>query len=88
MVRSQGQTYRKCGSKESVTSIRTLQFPKIEIKRKPQRNFHSDFIKLVLKHKGGSIEGRKVLRTGSSADSAWLGTGWGQSGLGQKAGVF
>ena len=28
-----------------------LGFPKTEIERKPQRNFHSDFIKLMREHK-------------------------------------
>lgn len=40
----------------NVTSIGVLGFPKIEIERKPQRNFQTDFIKLVFKFMGGSTE--------------------------------
>lgn len=49
-----------------------LGFSKIEIKRKPQKNLQIDFIKLMLKQKGGSTEVREVLRTDSGAGSAWL----------------
>ena len=45
----------------SVISIRVLGFPKTEIQRKPQRNFQTDFIKVMLEHKGGSTEEKKVL---------------------------
>lgn len=45
----------------SVTIIGVLGFPKIKIKRKPQRKFQTDFIKLMLKPNGGSTEKRKVL---------------------------
>lgn len=44
-----------------VTSIGVLGLPKIEFKRKPQRNFQEDFIKLMLEHQGDSIEEIKVL---------------------------
>lgn len=40
-----------------------LGFPKIEIERKPQKNFQINFIMLMLEHKGGSTEKRKVLGT-------------------------
>lgn len=55
-----------------VTGIRVLGFPKREIKRKPQKNFQTDFIKLMLEHRGDSTEERKVLQTGSGPGSIWL----------------
>lgn len=45
----------------TVTSVRILMLPKIEMERKPQRHFQADFIRLMLEHKGGSTEERKVL---------------------------
>ena len=44
-----------------VTGMRVLGFLKTEIERQLQRNFQMDFIKLMLEHKGGSTEERKVL---------------------------
>ena len=35
-----------------VTGTEVLGFTNIEIKRKPERNLQTDFIKLMLKHKG------------------------------------
>lgn len=59
---------------EGVPGVGILGFPKIEIERKPQRNFPIDLIKLLLEHKGGGAEERKVLATG------W-GGGWGLAPL-------
>ena len=56
----------------SLTGIGVLGFSKIEIERKHQRNFQTDFIKFRFQHKGGGPEERKVLRTDSGAGSAWL----------------
>ena len=51
----------KQASDNNVTGTGVLGFPRIVIKRKPQRNFQTDFMKLGLEHKGGSQEERKVL---------------------------
>lgn len=50
-----------CPPDPSVPGAEVLGFFKIEIERKSQRNFQADFIKLMLKHEGGSSEDRKVL---------------------------
>lgn len=47
-----------------VTSVRILGFHKIEIE-KPQKNLQTNFIRLMIEHKGGSTEERKVLQTDS-----------------------
>ena len=44
-----------------VTSVGILGFPKLEIERKLQGNFQTDFIKLILEDKGSSTEESKVL---------------------------
>lgn len=38
----------------NVTCVGDLGFPETEIKRKPQHNFQTNFIKLMLEHKGDS----------------------------------
>lgn len=38
-----------------------LGFSKIEIRRKSEKNYQTDFIKFMLQHKGDSTEDRKVL---------------------------
>ena len=43
-----------------VTDIEVLQFPEMEIERKLQRNFQTDFIKLMLEHKGGKHKEQEV----------------------------
>ena len=43
----------------SLTGIGVLGFSKIEIERKHQRNFQTDFIKLILKYKGVRTEERR-----------------------------
>lgn len=43
-----------------VTGVRVLDFPKIEIDRKPQKIFQI-LLSLWLKHRGNSTEERKVL---------------------------
>lgn len=42
------------------------------MEEKPQRNFQTDFIKLMLPHKGRNTEERKVHCAGVKASSAWL----------------
>lgn len=42
-------------------NVGVLGFPKMKIEGKFQRNFKTDFIKLMLEHKGGSTEEGKVL---------------------------
>lgn len=54
-----------------VTGIGVLGLPKVETERKPQRNFQTDLITLLLEHRGGSTEEGKVLRTGSAASISW-----------------
>ena len=44
-----------------LTNVGVLGFLKIEIRRKPHGNFHTDFIKVMVPHQGGSTEERKVL---------------------------
>lgn len=53
-----------------VTCIWVLEFSNTEIERKPQKNVQTRFIKLMLEHKGGSTEERKVLGTDLGAGSA------------------
>lgn len=53
-----------------VLSIGVLEFPKIEIKEKPPKIFHTKFMELVLDHQGGSREDRKVLPRDLKAGSA------------------
>lgn len=45
-----------------VTSVRVLGLHEIEIE-KPQKNLQTNFIRLMIEHKGGSTEERKVLQT-------------------------
>lgn len=61
----------------SITHTGVLGLPKIEMERKAQKKFQADFIKLMFQHKGGSTEESKVLSTG-----------WGQSGLHERAGFL
>ena len=42
------------------------------MEKKPQRNFQTDFIKLMLEHNGDSTEERKALWTDLGAVCAWL----------------
>lgn len=44
-----------------VIVVRVLGFPKIEVQRKSQKSFQTNFTKLMLKHKGERTEERKVL---------------------------
>lgn len=69
---------------EGVTGLGIVGFPKIEMERKPQRNFPADFIKLMLEHRGGSTGEGKVSE--QARELAVLGAFiiWGQSGLAQK----
>lgn len=55
-----------------VTGVRVLAFPKIEIKRKSQKKFQTDFIKRLLECRAGNTVKRKVLCTDSGVSSAWL----------------
>ena len=72
-------TCAKQASDNSVTGTGFLGFPKIEIKRKPQRNFQTCFFKIMLEHKGGSTEERQScdLAQGLALLAAFL--TWGQS---------
>lgn len=55
---SSGQYLKDFGN---VTYFDVLGFPKIDIEGKPQKVFQTSFIKLMLKHEGGSTEERKDL---------------------------
>lgn len=71
-----------------VTGVRVLAFPKIEIKRKSQKKFQTDFIKRLLERRAGNTVKRKILCTDSGAGSAWLLYQLGTSRPVQKGGLF
>lgn len=56
----------------AVTGVGILGFPTIEIERKLQKKFQTNFLKLMPEHKGGSTEESRVLQTGLGVGSAWL----------------
>lgn len=57
---------------DSVTHVGILGFPKVEIERKPQRSFQTDFIKLVLEHGEAAQRKGRFSELAQGPSSAWL----------------
>lgn len=71
-----------------VTGIGVVGFLEIKIKKKPQKNFQTDFIKLILEHRKAAQKKGKVLQVvrGLLCLAAFI--SWGQESLGEKAGFL